>query len=188
MLHPAMQHKVWQMLEELEMIGEDVLITDGFRTLEEQRLIYAQGRTRPGPIVSNSPAGWSYHNYGLAVDIVPVGPLGVEMSKKNLLEWAALGRYDVLGRIGQGAGLEWGFQLWGVDRPHFQFPGLTIQKIRANAAVIDVEKARMERIAGLQERLEMAKRAVDKDYIKPARRRGLERFIENMTDRLEQIR
>ena len=40
------------------------------RTFEEQAGLYAQGRTKPGKIVTNAPAGKSYHNYGLAVDIV----------------------------------------------------------------------------------------------------------------------
>jgi peptidoglycan L-alanyl-D-glutamate endopeptidase CwlK len=40
------------------------------RTFQEQAEIYAQGRIKPGAIVTNSPAGLSIHNYGLAFDIV----------------------------------------------------------------------------------------------------------------------
>ena len=40
------------------------------RTFKEQDDIYAQGRTKKGEIVTYSKAGQSYHNYGLAVDIV----------------------------------------------------------------------------------------------------------------------
>jgi len=40
------------------------------RTFAEQAELYAQGRTKPGSKVTNSPAGLSIHNYGLAVDIV----------------------------------------------------------------------------------------------------------------------
>lgn len=40
------------------------------RTFAEQDALYAQGRTKPGPIVTKSRGGFSYHNYGLAVDIV----------------------------------------------------------------------------------------------------------------------
>lgn len=36
----------------------------------EQAALYAQGRTAPGKIVTYAPAGLSYHNYGLAADIV----------------------------------------------------------------------------------------------------------------------
>lgn len=41
-----------------------------YRTFAEQEAIYAQGRTKPGAIVTNAKGGQSYHNYGLAVDIV----------------------------------------------------------------------------------------------------------------------
>ena len=40
------------------------------RTLKEQDDIYAQGHTKKGEIVTDAKAGQSYHNYGLAVDIV----------------------------------------------------------------------------------------------------------------------
>jgi len=40
------------------------------RTFEEQDELYAQGRTKAGPIVTNAKGGQSYHNYGLAFDIV----------------------------------------------------------------------------------------------------------------------
>lgn len=36
------------------------------RTFEEQEAIYAQGRTKPGKIVTNARGGQSYHNFGLA--------------------------------------------------------------------------------------------------------------------------
>lgn len=181
-----MRHKVLQGLAELEMIGEDVLITDGYRTLEEQKIIFAQGRTTPGAIVSNSPAGWSYHNYSLAIDIVPVGPLGVELSRRNLLEWSALSRYATIGRVMQGAGLEWGFQLWGVDRPHFQIAGTTIQDIRAGWKP-NIAQARNERKDALKGRIAIAKEALYKSYTKPSRKRALERFIKNKTQELERI-
>ncbi len=41
-----------------------------FRSFAEQNFIYAQGRTRPGKIVTNAKAGQSIHNYRYAVDIV----------------------------------------------------------------------------------------------------------------------
>lgn len=40
------------------------------RTFAEQAFIYAQGRTRPGKIVTNAGPGQSIHNYRYAVDIV----------------------------------------------------------------------------------------------------------------------
>jgi len=48
--------------------GVHPIITQGLRTFEESNILYAQGRTAPGSIVTNAKAGSSYHNYGLAVD------------------------------------------------------------------------------------------------------------------------
>lgn len=48
-----------------------VRVVQGLRTVEEQNALYAQGRTTPGRIVTNVRGGYSYHNFGLAVDLVP---------------------------------------------------------------------------------------------------------------------
>ena len=45
------------------------------RTFKEQNAIYAQGRTTPGSIVTYAKGGQSYHNYGMAIDIVLVADM-----------------------------------------------------------------------------------------------------------------
>lgn len=45
-------------------------VTSGFRGFAEQTALYAQGRTRPGPVVTKARAGQSAHNYGRAIDVV----------------------------------------------------------------------------------------------------------------------
>jgi peptidoglycan LD-endopeptidase CwlK len=42
----------------------------GLRSFEDQDELYAQGRTKPGNIVTNARGGDSLHNYGLAADFV----------------------------------------------------------------------------------------------------------------------
>jgi peptidoglycan LD-endopeptidase CwlK len=49
----------------------NIQVTQGLRSWNEQNDLYSQGRTTPGPIVTDAPAGYSWHNYALAVDIVP---------------------------------------------------------------------------------------------------------------------
>lgn len=49
-------------------VGCHPVIDQTLRTFEESDKLYAQGRTEPGEIVSNSKAGQSYHNYSLALD------------------------------------------------------------------------------------------------------------------------
>ena len=44
-------------------------ITQALRTWDEQEELYAQGRTKKGKIVTNAKAGYSWHNYGLAIDV-----------------------------------------------------------------------------------------------------------------------
>lgn len=97
--------------------GIDILVTCTLRTNEEQSDLYAQGRTAPGPIVTKAKAGQSAHNYGLAVDVVPI--------VNGKPDW--MGTHPIweqVGKLGQDAGLEWAgapsypFQ----ELAHFQYP------------------------------------------------------------------
>ena len=64
--------KMAALAERLAARGMDALITDGFRTFAEQDAIFAQGRTKPGDIVTKARGGESNHNYGMACDLYPV--------------------------------------------------------------------------------------------------------------------
>jgi peptidoglycan LD-endopeptidase CwlK len=77
--HPTMQSRVQQFIDNCARAGVDMLITCTWRSPEEQTELYAQGRTKPGKIVTNARAGQSAHNYilnglpaSLAVDVVPM--------------------------------------------------------------------------------------------------------------------
>jgi peptidoglycan L-alanyl-D-glutamate endopeptidase CwlK len=58
-------------LQECRSQGLDLLITQTYRSWEEQALEYAKGRTAPGRIVTNAKPGQSWHQWGRAIDIVP---------------------------------------------------------------------------------------------------------------------
>lgn len=99
------------------------------RTFKEQDELYAQGRTKKGKIVTNSKAGQSYHNYGLAVDIVMLldkdGNGTYETADWNTIEdWDKDGIADWLEVVSvfNKYGWTWGFikngKRW--DLPHFQ--------------------------------------------------------------------
>jgi hypothetical protein len=62
--------------------------------------VYAQGRTRPGPVVTKAKAGYSIHNFGCAFDVGIFSPDG----KKYYGEHA---HYRRVGEIGEELGLEW---------------------------------------------------------------------------------
>lgn len=73
--HPAIKEELSEIYRQIcEALKGRVMCRFAYviRTLAEQEELYAQGRTKPGKIVTNAKAGWSYHNYGLAVDIVMI--------------------------------------------------------------------------------------------------------------------
>lgn len=86
----------------------DAYIFCSFRTFQEQTALYAQGRTKPGEIVTKSKAGYSWHNYGCAFDVAFGGPG----------KWNWNGNYNAVGALAKKYGLEWGKD-WN-DKPHFQ--------------------------------------------------------------------
>lgn len=107
--------------------GLTVLFISGTRSYAEQAALYAKGRTKPGPKVTNARAGFSRHNFGVAVDV------GVFEGGKYLTESPA---YGWLGPIGEACGLEWGGR-WKTmpDRPHYEYPtGLTLAQMRDRVA------------------------------------------------------
>lgn len=68
---PELADKVRAAATQLAKEGTYLLVVSGLRLACEQTALYSQGRTTPGHIVTNAPAGLSMHNYGLAVDVVP---------------------------------------------------------------------------------------------------------------------
>ena len=67
-LHPELQVCVNKFLAECKKQGLNVLVTETLRTLEEQEELYAQGRTKPGNIVTNARGYQSPHAWGVSFD------------------------------------------------------------------------------------------------------------------------
>ncbi len=94
------------------------------RTFQEQDLIFQQGRTRPGAIVTWARPGQSYHNYGLALDICLISPDGKMASWDTLKDFDGDGVSDWMEvvKVFKSYGWEWGGD-WAKpkqDTPHFQ--------------------------------------------------------------------
>ncbi|WP_432702490.1 M15 family metallopeptidase [Lysinibacillus sphaericus] len=88
---------------------KNIFITETYRSQARQKYLYAQGRTRPGKVVT-----WtlnSNHKSRLAWDIA-VGP------PQSLYDVTTLSR---VGAIAKKLGIEWG-GTWtnAIDRPHFE--------------------------------------------------------------------
>lgn len=72
-LHPLIKKEVFKIVEEIDLAltgRAKIRITQGLRTKQEQDDLYAQGRTKPGRIVTRAKFGQSFHSYGLAIDFV----------------------------------------------------------------------------------------------------------------------
>lgn len=111
-LHPRVQPFARALVQQAAAQGLNVKIISGTRSYDEQDKLYAQGRSLPGPKVTNAPGGYSNHNFGLAFDV------GVFQGSKYLAESP---QYDAVASLGQALGLEWGGS-WKspVDKPHYQ--------------------------------------------------------------------
>jgi|TARA_R100001594_G_scaffold7339_1_gene19918 hypothetical protein len=96
-------------------LGAKFRITDGFRSVARQNQLYAQGRTRPGKIVTNARGGQSKHNKGLAIDVVWTG------GANNLNALYNAAELEKIARIFQQAGREQGVDVrWGGDWSSFK--------------------------------------------------------------------
>lgn len=70
-LHPAIRDRVAAAIDKAEIaLGQfaQIRIVEGLRSIAYQDDLFAQGRTKPGKIVTKAKGGKSWHNYGLAVD------------------------------------------------------------------------------------------------------------------------
>src|SRR5277367_4118825 len=68
-VHPELKRRIVQLDALLPSLS--IQVTQGLRTWGAQDVLWQQGRTTPGPIVTDAPAGYSAHNFGYAVDLVP---------------------------------------------------------------------------------------------------------------------
>ncbi len=127
MCHPELQEKAQQLIAECKKQGLIVKLGECFRTVAEQDNLYAQGRTKPGNIVTNA-KGSSYssmHQWGAAFDVIRNDGKGAYNDND--------GWFSKVGRIGKSLGLEWGGDWTSpVDKPHFQLPqwGSTTTKLK----------------------------------------------------------
>ena len=85
-LRPYAQAKAREWLLKCLEAGINVKIITGTRTYKEQDALYAQGRTAPGLKVTNAPAGYSWHNFGVAWDFVDFDADGEPQWESPLME------------------------------------------------------------------------------------------------------
>lgn len=107
------------MLARCRAAGLEVLIYCTLRSNDEQAALYAQGRTKPGPVLTNAGPGRSMHNpdgqgRAWAFDAVPL--------VNGKAAWDDAAMVTKMGEIGEACGLEWAGRWRGPlrERVHFQ--------------------------------------------------------------------
>lgn len=131
-LHPKVRGTMMAFIVECEQtIKTTFRVAQGWRTFEEQDKIYEQFRDRKdndgdGRVdesderVTKVRGGYSYHNYGLAVDLVEM--------KDGKPNWNF--DYAKLESIAKKYGIKWGYREWKFDKPHFHINfGLTVYQL-----------------------------------------------------------
>lgn len=142
LLHPKLREEAKEIYTEIckRLTGNTICrFAFTLRTIKEQDELYAQGRTKPGAIVTYARGGQSYHNYGLAIDIVflvdkdkngtyetPSWDINVDWDKDGVPEWKEV---DYVFNMYGWKGLYKNGKRW--DFPHFQKDfGLTIPQLQ----------------------------------------------------------
>lgn len=137
LLHPALRKKVRAALEECHKQQLMVYVFESYRSPVRQQILYDQGRKTTGRVVTNARPYMSWHNYGLAFDLVFDG------DERDGIQWSWDGDYNTtalngdkrsdyarVGEIFESYGFEWGAR-WKSFRemPHFQMTyGYDIRK------------------------------------------------------------
>ncbi len=110
-LHPAFRDKVIELIRQCSLKGITVAVVETFRTHAKQN----EYKTMGGKY-TNSAGGRSKHQYGLAIDIVPM--------VNGKPQWDNQALWRRVGVIGENLGLRWGGR-WKrpYDPAHFEWTG-----------------------------------------------------------------
>lgn len=132
-LHPIVKERSNQLIQQSAAKGIVVLITDDFRSAEDQDRLYEQGRTAEGNIVTHARGGESFHNFGLAIDFAIKTPsedviwdMQYDGNQNGKSDW------DEVVEMAKALGFEWGGD-WAQfkDYPHLQMNfGLTLADLQ----------------------------------------------------------
>lgn len=118
-VRPELAQIARHLANDCRAMGINIIYTWGLRTNVEQAILYAQGRSTPGRIVTQAPdASRTPHGRGAALDFAILDP-----TRPGTLTWAQ-GLFYKVGQHATQLGLEWGGN-WPKhpDPPHIQIQG-----------------------------------------------------------------
>jgi hypothetical protein len=113
LLYPAFARRVQKGLNAAKAAGIPIELFETYRTPRRQQELYEQGRTKPGNIVTKAQAGYSWHNYGLATDVV--------MRVDGKFDWSKALYYHDAAQYFEAQGLHWAGHS-GFELVHYQLP------------------------------------------------------------------
>ncbi|ECR2392729.1 N-acetylmuramoyl-L-alanine amidase family protein [Listeria monocytogenes] len=108
--------KTRNVIKKMAKQGIYLCVAQGYRSKAEQNALYAQGRTKPGSIVTNAKGGQSNHNFGVAVDLCLYSNDG-----KKVIWESTTSRWKKVVAAMKAEGFKWGGD-WKTfkDYPHFE--------------------------------------------------------------------
>lgn len=114
-LAPFFAQKLRSAIAECQGEGYPVALFEGMRSETRQNALYAQGRTAEGKVITYARGGQSWHQYGLAADLVGL--------INGRWDWSI--DYDRVEQIM----ISHGFNSLKFERAHFQITGgLSVEK------------------------------------------------------------
>jgi peptidoglycan L-alanyl-D-glutamate endopeptidase CwlK len=122
LLYSPLGELIKKTIDEANLAGIPVSLFESWRHPDRQFELYRQGK-------SKASAWQSWHQYGLAVDLV--GYIDGKWCWDHRIAW------QKLGTIGKSHGLTWGGDWQSADMVHFQFPYLIDIKKAKTIAEID---------------------------------------------------
>lgn len=122
-LHPLMRDAARRLIEKCKAEGLPFGAFETYRSPQRQDWLYAQGRTRPGGIITYAKPWESYHQYGLGVDFVlrPAGKWSWDTKGANGRMWRRM----------QEIGVSLGLEPLKFELPHLQIAKLKIADLKA---------------------------------------------------------
>ena len=121
-VHPTLVDAVERIALALAVIGQPIVVTAGVRTAAEQAALYAQGRTAPGPIVTEDDGVTKISNHQVKAD-----GFGHAVDCAFLVEgapsWDPSRPWALYGSLAMKLGLHWrGTSTSPHDLPHVEQP------------------------------------------------------------------
>jgi peptidoglycan LD-endopeptidase CwlK len=132
-LHPIVKEQSNQLIQQSAAKGIVIVITDDFRSMEDQDVLYEKGRSAEGNIVTHARGGESFHNFGLAIDFAiktlsenVIWDMQYDGNQNGKADW------NEVVELAKALGFEWGGD-WAEfkDYPHLEMNfGLTLADLQ----------------------------------------------------------